>query len=235
MSTICTRCPSSFAYLRLQLADEKTGREQAHALGQDVLREDVDERWQQDEGHSGLVDEEEGDKLGHGRLEHGLSHSVSIHYPHLHQLSSYHLLRSDLGLLVLARDEGRAGHSRWADSSGRAESGPREGAEEAGVHAGRSRVCRSARCCGSPIDRMELARGRITYRTRFSKPGEMTGDGVAGGSDLLVSLVVSAKARKLRPGKSRVTCKGLGGVKNTIRLPTSRYHQLQFQPTMRIN
>lgn len=54
---------------RSQLADEEAGSEQAHTLGQDVLGEDVDERWQEDKGHGGLVDEEEGDELGHGRLE----------------------------------------------------------------------------------------------------------------------------------------------------------------------
>lgn len=54
---------------RLQLADEEAGSEQAHALGQDVLGEDVDERWQEDKGHGSLVDEEEGDELGHSRLE----------------------------------------------------------------------------------------------------------------------------------------------------------------------
>jgi hypothetical protein len=59
--------------IRLQLADEETGSEEAHALGQDVLGEDVDERWQEDEGHGGLVDEEEGDELGHSRLEDSLS------------------------------------------------------------------------------------------------------------------------------------------------------------------
>jgi len=58
---------------RLQLADEQTGGKQAHALGQDVLGEDVDERGQQDKGHGRLVDEEEGDELGHGRLEDGLA------------------------------------------------------------------------------------------------------------------------------------------------------------------
>jgi len=58
---------------RLQLADEETGSEHAQTLGQDVLGEDVDERWQEDEGHSGFVDEEEGDELGHGRLEDSLS------------------------------------------------------------------------------------------------------------------------------------------------------------------
>jgi hypothetical protein len=62
----------------LQLADEETGGEEAHALGQDVLGENVDERWQQDEGHGGLVDEEERDELGHGRLEDSLSHRVSV-------------------------------------------------------------------------------------------------------------------------------------------------------------
>lgn len=57
---------------RLQLADEQTGGEEAEALGQDVLGEDVDEGGEEDEGHGGLVDEEEGDQLGHGRLEDGL-------------------------------------------------------------------------------------------------------------------------------------------------------------------
>jgi hypothetical protein len=51
---------------------------------------------------------------------------------------SHHLLRGDLGLLGLAGDKGRARHGRWADSRGRAESGPREGTEEAGVHGGLS-------------------------------------------------------------------------------------------------
>jgi hypothetical protein len=63
----------------LQLADEEAGREQAHTLGQDVLRHDVDERRQQDEGDRGLVDEEEGDELGHSRLEDGLLYRVSVH------------------------------------------------------------------------------------------------------------------------------------------------------------
>jgi len=58
--------------LRLQLADEQTGGEEAEALGQDVLGEDVDEGGEEDEGHGGLVDEEEGDQLRHGRLEDGL-------------------------------------------------------------------------------------------------------------------------------------------------------------------
>ena len=57
---------------RLQLADEQAGGEQAEALGQDVLGEDVDQGGEEDEGHGGLVDEEEGDQLGHGRLEDGL-------------------------------------------------------------------------------------------------------------------------------------------------------------------
>lgn len=57
---------------RLQLADEQAGGEQTHALGQDVLGKDVDERWQEDKGHGRLVDEEEGNELGHGRLEHSL-------------------------------------------------------------------------------------------------------------------------------------------------------------------
>jgi hypothetical protein len=72
MSAICTHPPPLFPDLRLQLADEQTAGEQANALGQDVLGEDVDEGGEQDEGHGGLVDEEEGDQLGHGRLEDGL-------------------------------------------------------------------------------------------------------------------------------------------------------------------
>ena len=56
----------------LQLADEQAGGEKAEALGQDVLGEDVDEGGEEDEGHGGLVDEEEGDQLGHSRLEDGL-------------------------------------------------------------------------------------------------------------------------------------------------------------------
>lgn len=111
----------------LQLADEETGGEQAHALGQNVLGEDVDERWQQNEGHGGLVDEEEGDELRHRRLE------------------DCHLLRSNLSLLVLARCERRARHHRWADGGGRAESGPGEGAEETGVHVGLWDGCFEAR------------------------------------------------------------------------------------------
>jgi hypothetical protein len=55
-------------------------------------------------------------------------------------VSSHHLLGPDLGLLVLAGGESRACHGRGAGSSGRAESGPREGAEEAGVHDGLSGV-----------------------------------------------------------------------------------------------
>lgn len=62
----------SFPTPRLQLADEEAGGEEAHTLGQDVLGEDVDERREEDEGEGGLVDEEEGDELGHRRLEDGL-------------------------------------------------------------------------------------------------------------------------------------------------------------------
>lgn len=63
---------------RLQLADEQAGGEEADALGQDVLGEDVDEGGEEDEGHGSLVDEEEGDQLGHGRLEDGL---VALAFP----------------------------------------------------------------------------------------------------------------------------------------------------------
>lgn len=61
---------------RLQLADEEPGSEEAHTLGQDVLGEDVDERREEDEGDSGLVDEEEGNELGHRRLENGLRQAL---------------------------------------------------------------------------------------------------------------------------------------------------------------
>lgn len=64
--------------LRLQLADEETGSEEAHTLGQDVLGEDVDERREKDEGEGGLVDEEEGDELGHRRLENGLRQALVL-------------------------------------------------------------------------------------------------------------------------------------------------------------
>jgi hypothetical protein len=56
----------------LQLADEEAGSEEAHTLGKDVLRHDVDQRRDEDESHGGLVDEEEGDELRHGGLEDGL-------------------------------------------------------------------------------------------------------------------------------------------------------------------
>jgi hypothetical protein len=40
----------------------------------------------------------------------------------------------------------------------------------------------------------------MTYRTRFVKPGEMTGDGVAGGSDLLLSAVHGQKLESCGSG-----------------------------------
>jgi hypothetical protein len=57
-----------------------------------------------------------------------------------HRISppTHHLLLRGLRLLGLAGSKGRAGHGRWADSGGRAESGPGEGTEEAGVHGGLS-------------------------------------------------------------------------------------------------
>jgi hypothetical protein len=67
---------------RLQLADEQAGGEKAEALGQDVLGEYVDEGGEEDEGHGGLVDEEEGNQLGHGRLEDGL---LSLALPMQHR------------------------------------------------------------------------------------------------------------------------------------------------------
>ena len=69
----CTRLLHAIIFPRLQLADEQTGGEQAHALWQDVFGHDVDERREEDKGHGSLVDEEEGDELGHSRLKHRLS------------------------------------------------------------------------------------------------------------------------------------------------------------------
>jgi hypothetical protein len=68
----------------------------------------------------------------------------------------------------------------------------------------------------------------VTYRMRFAKPGEMSGDDVAGGSDSLVSLVVSAKARKLRPGNCRVTCAYLGALLSTAISIDHRYPAKSF-------
>jgi hypothetical protein len=177
-STICTRSHVSCSYSRLQLADEETGGEEAHALGQDVLGEDVDERRQQDEGHGGLVDEEEGDQLGHGRLEDHLAHALTCCVLHYSQ-PTHHLLRGGLGLLGLAGSKGRAGHGRWADSRGRAESGPGEGTEEAGVHGGLSGGG-SARCGEGQFARGSWRGRRRTHRTGFAAPVEMVRDGVAG-------------------------------------------------------
>lgn len=145
----------------LQLADEETGGEEAHALGQDVLGEDVDERWQQDEGHGGLIDEEERDQLGHGRLEHRLLPRISHRSLHRQSATSWahHLLCANFGLLVLARNQGRARHNRWADDGGRAESGPREGAEEAGVHAGLSGVAGQRAAAGVQLALWSLREG----------------------------------------------------------------------------
>jgi hypothetical protein len=96
----------------------------------------------------------------------------------------YHLLSADLGgLLLLLAGERGAGHDSRADGGGRAESGPGEGAEEAGgVHRGRSASLRSAvrgrreaNCSGRACWRGIDALGKCM------RPGEMRGDGVAGG------------------------------------------------------
>lgn len=84
-----------------------------------------------------------------GIADLSIVYSISLAFPIAFaspDLISHHLLRSNLSLLVLSRDERRACHARWANGGGRAECGPREGAEEAGVHAGRvSMGCGSAR------------------------------------------------------------------------------------------
>lgn len=120
------------------------------------------------------------------------------------RMPSYHLLGSNLGLLVLARGERRAGHDGWADSRGRAESGPGEGAEEAGVHGGLTAARGSARCCGYSIGERKLAGAGLTYGTSVAKPGEMSGDGGADANAAARGFVVldlsSAKARRLHAG-----------------------------------
>ena len=179
MSTICTHLHLrvlSFPYQssRLQLADEQAGGEQADALGQDVLGEDVDEGGQQDEGHGGLVDEEEGDQLGHGRLEDGLAVLATLMPLSMYSMRVYHLLGADLGgLLLLLAGERGAGHDSRADGGGRAESGPGEGAEEAsGVHRGRPGG-RGQRCAGAgrPIAAEEPAGAELTHWGRVCGPG----------------------------------------------------------------
>jgi hypothetical protein len=61
--------PSTTIPTHLQLADEQACGHNAHSLGEKILGEKVDERWEEDKGHCGLVDEIEWDKLGHGCLE----------------------------------------------------------------------------------------------------------------------------------------------------------------------
>ena len=118
---------------------------------------------------------------------------------------TYHLLRPNLGLLVLTHRNRRARHDRWSGSHGRAESGPRERAEKAGVHGGQSGGCGSARCCRGPMGGARPAREELTHWTNSSGPEEMSGDGGAGARGFVVLAAPSAKARQLQPGKSRVT------------------------------
>ena len=186
--TSCTQMlPFSSRRTRLELADEQTGREEADALGEDVLGHNVDERGQQDEGHGGLVDEEEGDELRHGRLEDrlfagrlrvsGAALSVS---PVLLLGRAHHLLGSGLLLgLGLAGDEGRARHDRGAD--GLAEGGPGERAEKAcGVYRGLCGRCGLARGCGASIGAEEVLARESAYRMEVRKPWEMDLDGQVG-------------------------------------------------------
>ena len=94
--------------------------------------------------------------------------------------AAHHLLRVDLGLLVLRGSERRAGNGGAGDG-GRAESGPGEGAEETGVHDG----CESggsARCFGGPIGGWRAAGDGETHRTEVSGPVEMDVDGCCVGS-----------------------------------------------------
>lgn len=109
----------------------------------------------------------------------------------------YHLLGANLSLLVLACDQSRAGHDRGTNGGRRAESGPRKRTENAGVHVGLSGHGGSARCGGDSIGEEELEIGGETYGTRSGGPGEMEGDGVAGGRAVVLLDVSSAKARSL--------------------------------------
>jgi hypothetical protein len=88
----------------------------------------------------------------------GVSFSVTLSLT----LATDHLLRANLGLLVLRRGKSRARHHGRADGGGRAESGPREGTEDAGVHDGLS-VAVSTLPRG-PIEAVEL--GDALYEVR---------------------------------------------------------------------
>jgi hypothetical protein len=186
---------------RLQLADEETGGEQAHTLGKDVLGEDVDERWQEDEGHGGLVDEEEGDELGHGRLEDGLSlvlASLSGRLSHVQSISPSAVgqPRSSCSGSRGERDapwRQRMGGQPWAR-------GQRRPWRRGGGSVRRScwATCSFAgqrAAVEVQLAARELSEGKLTHWTRDPKPGEMSGDGVAVAGDLVVLLSSSAKAR----------------------------------------
>lgn len=184
---------------RSELADEQTGREETDALGQDVLGHDVDEGREQDEGHGGLVDEEEGDELRHGRLENRLLSLLAWSNPLLYpDCGSYHLLGSHLRLLRLAlgRREGWARHNGGADEGGLAEGGPRERAEKAGrVHGG---LCGRRRV--SALLQRSNGRGTASAREIDAPNGcfEARGDGGDGLRSGRGSVVKSSAKLSLR-------------------------------------
>jgi len=89
-----------------------------------------------------------------------------------------------------ARAEGRT--AMGARAAAALEKGRRK---RAAFMMGYLEFCGSARCCGGPIGGTEPASGELTHWTRWSKPGEMSGDGVAVAGVLVVLLSSSAKAR----------------------------------------
>jgi len=164
----------------LQLADEEAGSEKAQALGQNVLGEDVDETWEENKGDSCLVDEEEGDELGHRRLEDRLLLAlVSIYY--CFTIASLTICCTPTsGFLFWPAM--RAGRDR---TEGRAAIGARKaaalakGRRKRAFIVGYLELCGSARCCGGPIGEMKFVGGELAYRTTCIEPGEMSSDGVA--------------------------------------------------------
>jgi hypothetical protein len=147
---------SAFQSPRLQLADEEAGSEQAHALGQDVLGEDVDERRQEDEGHGGLVDEKEGDELGHRRLEDSLSLQLAF-FPFLASGACPNLTICcdpiSVFLFWLAMRAGRAIIDGRAAAGARNAAALAKGRRKRAFMVGYLEFCGSARCCRGSIGR----------------------------------------------------------------------------------
>lgn len=145
-------------------------------MGQDVLGHDVDKSRQKNKRHGGLVDEEEGDELRHGRLEDGL-YRLALRLG-TGERRAHHLLRGNLGLLALGSNESRARHDRWADHGGLAERGPGEGAEEAcGVHRGLCGRYGLAHSFRASIGTDRVLAKELAYRIGVRGPVEMDWDG----------------------------------------------------------